>query len=87
MMLTGALIHLLCLFWPDCASALNRCLSLGPPNRVGDPGRAEIRTGRPAGARNKFSAQFVADVAQVWERHGRAVLERLVVEEPARFAN
>jgi hypothetical protein len=43
--------------------------------------------GRPAGSRNRFSAQFVADVADVWERHGPAVLERLAVEEPARFAD
>jgi hypothetical protein len=43
--------------------------------------------GRPSGVRNRFSAAFVADVAEVWERHGADVLERLVVEEPARFAD
>jgi len=39
--------------------------------------------GRPPGVRNRFSAQFVADVADVWHRHGAAVLERLVVEDRA----
>ena len=43
--------------------------------------------GRPPGVRNRFSAQFVADVADVWHRHGAAVLERLVVEDPSRFAD
>jgi hypothetical protein len=43
--------------------------------------------GRPSGVRNRFSAAFVADVAEVWERHGVDVLERLVVEDPARFAD
>jgi hypothetical protein len=43
--------------------------------------------GRPLGARNRFSGQFVADIAASWEQHGPAVLERMVAEDPAKYAD
>lgn len=42
-------------------------------------------SGRPAGTRNKFSAQFVADVAADWDEHGKTVLERVRIESPERY--
>jgi hypothetical protein len=43
--------------------------------------------GRPPGARNRFSGQFVADIAASWEQHGPAVLQRIIVEDPAKYAD
>ena len=43
-------------------------------------------SGRPPGTRNRFSEKFVSDVAAVWDQHGATVLEKMVKEEPARFA-
>src|SRR5437016_3740652 len=51
------------------------------------PGQSGNPLGRPAGVRNRFSAAFVGDVAESWERHGRRVLEHLALMEPARYAD
>jgi hypothetical protein len=42
--------------------------------------------GRPVGTRNKFSESFVSDVAATWTKHGSNILEKMVTEEPTRFA-
>jgi hypothetical protein len=42
--------------------------------------------GRPVGARQRIAEKLLADLATVWEAHGRGVLERLVTDDPARMA-
>ena len=50
------------------------------------PGASGNTAGRPVGTRNRFSEKFVNDVAAVWDEHGASVLEQMVRNEPARFA-
>jgi hypothetical protein len=50
------------------------------------PGESGNKLGRPIGTRNKFSENFVSDVAATWARHGESILEKMVTEEPTRFA-
>jgi hypothetical protein len=50
------------------------------------PGASGNTAGRPVGTRNRFSEKFVNDVAAVWDKHGAGVLERMIRNEPARFA-
>ena len=50
-----------------------------PPGKSGNP------EGRPTGTRNRFSTQFVADVAADWEAHGVQVLEKVRQESPERY--
>jgi hypothetical protein len=39
--------------------------------------------GRPVGSRNKLTENFVADLRDCWEVHGRDALERVARDEPA----
>jgi hypothetical protein len=41
--------------------------------------------GRPKGSRNRLGEQFIADLADVWQKHGATALERCAIEEPAQF--
>jgi hypothetical protein len=41
--------------------------------------------GRPVGARNKFQAGFLRDLAEAWERDGAAALKVMVKEDPSKF--
>lgn len=41
--------------------------------------------GRTLGARNKLQAGFLRDLAEAWERGGKAALEIMLKEEPSRF--
>jgi hypothetical protein len=41
--------------------------------------------GRPKGSRNKLGEQFIADLADVWQKHGVTALEQCAIEEPAQF--
>jgi hypothetical protein len=50
------------------------------------PGQSGNLAGRPLGTRNRFSENFVSDVAAVWQDRGRGILENMAQEEPARFA-
>jgi Family of unknown function (DUF5681) len=50
------------------------------------PGESGNPAGRPIGTRNKFSEQFLSDVAATWAKHGGTILEKMAVEESARFA-
>ena len=43
-------------------------------------------SGRPVGARQKISEALLADLAEVWEKHGQMVLERLAISEPGKLA-
>jgi hypothetical protein len=49
-------------------------------------GQSGNPSGRGVGTRNRFSEKFVSDVAAVWDQHGASVLEKMVTDEPARFA-
>ena len=50
------------------------------------PGESGNKLGRPIGTRNRFSEKFVGDIAAAWDKHGAGVIERMVRNEPARFA-
>jgi len=50
------------------------------------PGQSGNPQGRPLGTRNRFSENFVSDVAAVWQDRGRGILEKMAQDEPARFA-
>jgi hypothetical protein len=44
------------------------------------------RNGRPPGARNKLSEGFIGDLHDIWTMHGPAILQRMLVDDPARLA-
>jgi hypothetical protein len=41
--------------------------------------------GRTLGARNKLQSAFLRDLAEAWERGGKAALKIMLAEEPSRF--
>lgn len=41
--------------------------------------------GRPPGSRNKLSEDFLRDMCQAWEIHGKAALGDMALNEPAKF--
>ena len=43
-------------------------------------------SGRPTSSRQKISEKLLADLAVVWEEHGKTVLERLAKDDPAKLA-
>jgi hypothetical protein len=49
------------------------------------PGQSGNPKGRPAGSRHRLSEQFVADLADAWQKHGIAALERCATESPDVF--
>jgi hypothetical protein len=49
---------------------------------VGESGNP---SGRPIGARGRFSQRFVADLTNAWEQHGATALARTAEEYPDRF--
>jgi hypothetical protein len=49
------------------------------------PGQSGNPNGRPKGGRNRLSEQFVADLADTWQKHGVAALERCATESPDVF--
>jgi hypothetical protein len=50
------------------------------------PGQSANPAGRGMTNRQRISERLLADLADVWERHGASVLERLAVTEPAKLA-
>ena len=50
------------------------------------PGQSSNPQGRPLGTRNKFSENFVSDVAAVWQDRGQGIQKKMATDEPARFA-
>jgi hypothetical protein len=50
------------------------------------PGKSGNPAGRPQGARQRIAERLIADIADVWERHGQNVLSRLAVDDPAKLA-
>ena len=57
-----------------------------PGNPNWKPGVSGNPKGRGLTNRQKIAEALIADLATVWEAHGRGVLERLVTEDPAKFA-
>lgn len=55
---------------------------IGRPFPAGTSGNP---SGRPKGARSKFSEVFIQDLHRVWEERGIAALEKCAVEEPGVF--
>jgi hypothetical protein len=41
--------------------------------------------GRRPGARNRLGEQYLADLADCWQKHGAAALEACAITEPAQF--
>jgi len=60
--------------------------SVAKKKNVWQPGQSGNPAGRPIGTRNRFSETFVSDVASIWAQHGIAALEKMVTDEPSRFA-
>jgi hypothetical protein len=46
---------------------------------------SKYRAGRPPGARNRFSGQFLSDLAEAWAEHGKDALNIMAKEEPSKF--
>ena len=44
------------------------------------------RSGRVAGSRNKLNAQFLDDLREAWEKHGKEALRITAIEQPAQLA-
>lgn len=51
---------------------------IGKPFQKGNPGR-------PPGSRNKLSEDFLRDICEVWDKHGKQALFDVAVNEPAKF--
>jgi hypothetical protein len=49
------------------------------------PGQSGNPSGRPAGARSKFSEAFMRDLAKTWAERGGDIVEMVATTEPARF--
>jgi Family of unknown function (DUF5681) len=51
------------------------------------PGTSGNPTGRPQGSRQKIANALLEDIADVWSRHGKTVLTRLAIDDPAKLAS
>jgi Family of unknown function (DUF5681) len=49
------------------------------------PGQSGNPAGRPKGSRNKLAEDFLADVYQLWQQHGRKALETMATSEPSKL--
>ena len=49
------------------------------------PGQSGNPAGRPKGSKNQYAERFWADLQAEWEIGGRAVIKRVMAEEPAKF--
>ena len=57
-----------------------------PGNPTWQKGVSGNSKGRPLGARQRIAEKMLADLADVWERRGAEVLERLADDEPSKLA-
>jgi len=68
---------------PEASSADNTAgRQRGRPFEAGKSGNP---AGRPAGARNKLSENFIRAVADDFERHGASVIERVRTASPTAY--
>ena len=51
---------------------------IGRPFEKGNPGR-------PKGSKNKLSEDFLRDICEVWDKHGKDALLTVARDEPAKF--
>ena len=49
------------------------------------PGVSGNPAGRPPGARNRFSEQYVNDFHDVWRTHGKKAIQELAAKRPSDF--
>lgn len=49
------------------------------------PGQSGNPAGRPKGARNRLSEDFLADLQEQWQASGRDCLERMAEDDPGAF--
>jgi hypothetical protein len=49
------------------------------------PGHKHVGPGRPKGSRNKLAEDFIADLHEIWQRHGLQALRDCAQNEPSRF--
>jgi hypothetical protein len=52
------------------------------PLHLWRPGQSGNPAGRPKGSRNKLSEDFIADLHESWQTHGKTAIERCVAERP-----
>lgn len=50
-------------------------------------GQSGNPAGRPRGAKHKLTESFWADFSGVWEAHGKAALEAVAKDDPAKFVS
>jgi hypothetical protein len=50
------------------------------------PGQSGNPNGRPRGSRSKLGDQFLQDLFETWQEHGRQALETCAKKEPVQFA-
>jgi hypothetical protein len=60
--------------------------TLREPNGRWLKGQSANPTGRPMSSRQKISERLLADLADVWEKHGKDVLLKLAVSDPGKLA-
>jgi hypothetical protein len=48
-------------------------------------GQSGNPAGRPKGSRNKLGEDFLSDVYQLWQQHGRKALETMATSEPSKL--
>ena len=56
------------------------------PNGRWLKGQSGNSAGRPQSSRQRIANQLLADLHEVWEEHGKTVLERLAKDDPAKLA-
>jgi hypothetical protein len=52
------------------------------PAHLWGPGQSGNPAGRPKGSRNRLSEDFIADLHESWQTHGKTAIERCVAEKP-----
>jgi hypothetical protein len=56
------------------------------PDHLWKPGQSGNPAGRPVSSRQKISERLLSDLAEVWEAHGKRVLESLAISDPGKLA-